>query len=176
MKNILLGVSGSVAVYKAVELTRLFYKESCRVKVVMSPFALNFVSPLQFLSVGAQGCFSEFPKQDNSLQETHITLSEWADCLLIAPATAATIARISIGLADNLLVASFLAMGEKPVYIAPAMNSKMWSSVAVQTNVELLKKRGINIIPPREGMLADGTTGKGPMEDIEKIARLVLNP
>jgi len=176
MKNILLGVSGSVAVYKAVELTRLFYKESCRVKVVMSPSALNFVSPLQFLSVGAQSCLSEFFNNGRSLGETHISLTDWADLFVVAPATAGSIAKMNLGLADNLLIACFLAIGEKPVFIVPAMNSRMWKSFPVQDNITALRDRGIEIIPPREGMLADGTTGKGPMENIEKIARLVLNP
>ncbi len=175
MANILLGATGSVAVYKSVELVRSFFKKGHNVRVVLTPSAMRFVLPAQFLSIGAEKCLWKMFPEGEVLGQTHISLSDWADVFVIAPASANSLGKMANGIADNLLLAVFLAMGEKPVIMAPAMNSRMWDSAPVQENVRRLKEIGCFFVLPAVGMLADGKKGIGHLAQIKKIEESVLS-
>jgi len=166
-KKILLGVTGSIAVYKAVELVRLFIKNGDSVQVVMTPAATEFVAPLTFQTLSRNPVYVEQFAPIVSWKPEHIALSE-CDLALIAPATANTIAKLRYGLADNLLCATLLAT-RAPIVLAPAMNTGMWESAVTQENIEALRARGVRIIEPVDGELACGVKGNGRMMDPEKI-------
>ena len=171
-KKILLGVTGSIAAYKAVELVRLFIKNGDSVQVVMTPAATEFVKPLTFQTLSRNPVFVEQFAPVVSWKPEHIALSE-CDVALVAPATANTLAKMRYGLADNLLTATLLAT-KAPVYVAPAMNTGMWEASATQENLAVLKARGVNVIEPVDGELACGVKGNGRMMDPESIFRRVV--
>ena len=168
-KKILLGVTGSIAAYKAVELVRLFIRNGDAVQVVMTPAACEFVRPLTFQTLSRNPVFVEQFAPVVSWKPEHVALSEW-DFALVAPATANTIAKLRYGLADNLLTATLLAT-RAPLAIAPAMNTGMWESPVTQENVAALKARGVTVIEPVDGELACGVKGNGRMMDPELIFR-----
>ena len=170
-KKILLGVTGSIAAYKAVELVRLFIRNGDAVQVVMTPAACEFVRPLTFQTLSRNPVFVEQFAPVVSWKPEHVALSE-CDLALVAPATANTIAKLRYGLADNLLTATLLAT-RAPVAIAPAMNAGMWESPVTQGNIEALRKRGIKVIEPEDGELACGVRGKGRMMEHEKVFELL---
>ena len=168
MRKILLGVTGSIAAYKAVELVRLFVKNGDTVNVIMTPAACEFVKPLTFQTLSRNPVCVEQFAPIVSWKPEHISLAESADLVLVAPATANTIAKMRYGLADNLLTATVLAT-RAPVVIAPAMNTGMWESPVTQENIAALKARGVKVVDPEDGELACGVKGKGRMMDPEKI-------
>lgn len=167
MRKVLLGVTGSIAAYKAVELVRLFIKNGDSVTVVMTLAACEFVKPLTFQTLSRNPVFVDQFAPVVSWKPEHIALSE-CDLALVAPATANTIAKMRYGLADNLLCATLLAT-RAPIVIAPAMNTGMWESPVTQENIAALKARGVRVIEPVDGELACGLKGNGRMMDPEKI-------
>ena len=168
-RKILLGVTGSIAAYKAVELVRLFVKNGDTVNVMMTPAACEFVKPLTFQTLSRNPVYVDQFGPVISWKPEHISLAESADLVLVAPATANTIAKMRYGLADNLLTATVLAT-RAPTVIAPAMNTGMWESPVTQENIAVLKQRGVTVIEPVDGELACGVKGKGRMMDPVRIA------
>ena len=168
MRKILLGVTGSIAAYKAAELVRLFVKNGDTVNVILTPAACEFVKPLTFQTLSRNPVCVEQFAPIVSWKPEHISLAESADLVLVAPASANTIAKMRYGLADNLLTATVLAT-RAPVVIAPAMNTGMWESPVTQENIAALKARGVTVVEPADGELACGVKGKGRMMDPEQI-------
>ena len=171
-RRILLGVTGSIAAYKAVELVRLFVKNGDAVNVVMTPAACEFVRPLTFQTLSRNPVYVDQFAPPVSWKPEHISLAESADLVLVAPATANTIAKMRYGLADNLLTATLLAT-RAPIAIAPAMNTGMWESPVTQENIAALKARGITVVEPVDGELACGVKGNGRMMEPEKVFELL---
>ena len=169
MKNILIGITSSIAAYKIYELIRLYKKNNYNVKVVLTNNALNFVSPLVIETLSNNKCY--FNQFDERTDVEHINLATWADVFVIAPATANTISKCALGIADNLLTSVFCAYFgyKKPVLFAPAMNDGMWDNVIIQENISKLKSLGCDFIEPQDGFLACGTQGKGRLAEIELI-------
>lgn len=167
-RKILLGVSGSIAAYKACELVRLFVRDGDDVTVVMTEAAKEFVGPLTFQTLSKNPVFSDQFAPPVSWKPEHISLAESADLVVVAPATADIIAKMRCGLADDLLSSVLLAT-RAPIAVAPAMNDGMWENPVTQDNIAALEKRGITVIGPESGELACGTRGKGRMMDPQKI-------
>lgn len=165
-KKILLGITGSIAAYKAILLVRLFVKAGAEVKVVMTPAARDFVSPLTLSTLSKNPVVIELFQEHN--WANHVMLGRWADLMLIAPASVNTIAKMAQGSCDNLLLAAYLS-ATCPVCIAPAMDEDMWKHPATQRNLETLKGFGHTMIPVTEGELASGLTGPGRMAEPEAI-------
>lgn len=171
-RNIVLGVTGSIAAYKAAELTSQLTKQNCSVHVVMTADALRFITPLAFKTLSRNPVVTDLYDEEEGWKPTHIKLADQAELLLIAPATANTIAKLAHGLADDALSCIALALNPKAkVLIAPAMNGKMWLHPATQKNVEILKERGAEFIGPEEGMLSCGYEGIGRLWPVEAIMR-----
>ena len=169
-KNILLGVTGSIAAYKAAALVRLLVKEGAEVKVVMTNAAKQFITPLTMATLSKHPVQVEFFDPENGDWNSHVKLGLWADVLLIAPASANTIGKMACGIADNLLLTTYLS-ARCPVAIAPAMDMDMYAHVAHQQNLSLLRLRGVHVIEPPFGELASGLQGQGRMAEPEVIAR-----
>ena len=167
-KNILIGVSGGIAAYKVATLVRLFIKAGANVKVIFTESAKDFVTPLIFATLSKNPVYSEFFDKKNGSWNSHIELSNWSDIFIIAPATANTIAKMALGISDNLLVATYLSATSK-IFVAPAMDHQMYIHPATQKNIETLKERGISIIEPEKGELASGIIGEGRMAEPENI-------
>lgn len=172
MSRILLGVTGSIAAYKAVELVRLFVKAGDEVSVVMTPAATEFVAPLTFQTLSRNPVHIDSFARPAGWRPDHISLAEWADVALVAPATANTLAKMVYGLADNLLTSLLLATRAK-IAVAPAMNAGMWENPVTQANVATLKSRGVAVIGPGTGELACATTGEGRLADPGEIFKAV---
>ena len=170
--NILLCVTGSIAAYKAAVLCRIFKMADCEVKVIMTPLAKQFITPLTMATLSKNPILVEFFNPENGEWNSHVSLGEWADCMVIAPATANTIAKMAAGVADNLLLTTYLS-ARCPVVISPAMDLDMYAHVATQTNLETLRQRGVAVVEPAEGELASGLIGKGRMAEPEVIAAFV---
>ena len=174
-KNIVLGVTGSIAAHKAADLASLLTKQGCELRVVMTADALHFITPLPFKTLSRHAVVTDLYDEEEGWQPTHIKLADEADLLLIAPATANMIARLAHGIADDALTCIALALNTKAkVLIAPAMNGKMWLHPATQQNVTALKARGAEFIGPDEGLLSCGYEGLGRLWPVEKIAARVL--
>ena len=171
-KKILLCVSGGIAVYKAVALTSKFIQANYEVKVIMTDSAMQFVTPLSFQALSCNPVYTDTFDEKDPAVIAHIDLADWADLIVVAPATANTIAKLANGFADNMLTTTLLAT-TAPVWIAPAMNVHMYDHPAVQKNIQTLFDRGIRFIEPSEGFLACGYIGKGRLEEPEKIVQLV---
>ena len=171
-KKVVLGVSGGIAVYKAVELSRLLVKEGAEVYVVMTENAKQFVTPLTFEALSGHPVYHEIFGNEASASMEHIRAEEKADLMIVAPATANSIGKMAHGLADDPLSTLFSAFGG-PVLVAPAMNDKMWDNLAVQENIRTLKKRGVGIIDPEAGELACGTVGLGRLAEPERLLEAV---
>jgi len=169
-KKVVVGVTGSIAAYKAAELVRLFVKGGDEVRVVMTPAAREFVAPLTFQTLSRNPVETDQFAQPSGWVPGHISLAEWADLVVVAPATANTIAKMAHGIADNLLTSTLLAT-RATVAVAPAMNAGMWSAWATQENVATLARRGVTVIQPAEGELACGVSGAGRMEEPAEIYR-----
>ena len=168
MSRILLGVTGSIAAYKAAELARLYVKAGDEVRVVMTEAACEFIAPLTFQTLSRNPVETNQFAPPAEWKPGHISLAEWADVAVVAPATANTIAKIACGMADNMLTSTLLATRAK-IFVAPAMNEGMWLAAATRANIETLEKRGVTVILPEEGDLACGTKGTGRMAAPERI-------
>ena len=168
-KSIVLGVTGSIAAYKAAELASLLVKQGHDVFVVMTHDATEFITPLTLQTLSKNPVTTSFYDEKENWRPGHIQLADRASLLLIAPATANIIAELAHGLAGHPLAAIALAT-RAPILIAPAMNGKMWENVATQENVAALKSRGVEFIGPEEGMLACGYEGLGRLWKVDDIA------
>ena len=173
MKNIIIGVTGSIAAYKAAELAHIFYKKGFEVEVIMTESATKFITPLTFRSLTKNNVYTEMFRDDFPKDIKHISLAQKADVVLIAPATANIIGKLAGGIGDDMLSTTMLAVRNKPVLIAPAMNTNMWENPIVQDNIAKLKRYGYRFIEPKESLLACGVTGKGALADIEDIVEAV---
>lgn len=169
-KHILLGISGGIAAYKSAELVRLLRKQGAQVRVVMTKSAMAFISPLTFQALSGNPVQGELLDADAENAMGHINLARWADLLIIAPATANLLAKLSHGLADDLLSTLYLA-ATCPVYAAPAMNQAMWSKAVTQENMATLRRHGVTIIGPGQGDQACGENGPGRMSEPADICR-----
>jgi len=167
-KKIILGVTGSIAAYKSAQIIRLLVKEGAEVKVIMTELAKEFITPLTLATLAQNPILVDFFDPTNGNWNSHVDLGLWADAYLIAPATANTIAKMAGGVADNLLLTTYLS-AKCPVFVAPAMDLDMFAHPATQKNIELLKSIGNQIIEPGTGELASGLEGKGRMEEPDKI-------
>ncbi len=170
-KKIILGVSGSIAAYKAVFLLRLLIKAGAEVKVIMTPSATGFIAPLTFSAISHHPVFIEFSTPDG-VWNNHVEIANWADLIILAPASANTIGKLALGLCDNLLLATLFS-ASCPVYIAPAMDREMYASSSIQKNIDLLAKQKRFIIPAEEGELASGLHGEGRMAEPEHIVEFI---
>ena len=166
-RRILLGVTGSIAAYKAAELVRLFVKNGDDVAVVMTPAATEFVSPLTFQTLSRNQVFIDQFAKPSEWKPEHIALAE-RDIVVVAPATANTLAKMRFGIADNLLTSVLLAT-RSPIFVAPAMNEGMWTSAVTQDNIAALRARGVAVVGPADGELACGITGSGRMMEAEDV-------
>lgn len=173
-KKILLGVCGSIASYKSAILTRLLVKAGADVKVIMTRGATHFVTPLTFSTLSKNPVFSTYYKSDTGEWNNHVELALWADLILIAPATANTLAKFANGICDNLLSAVYLS-AKCQVFFAPAMDLDMWLHPAVQRNVSLLESYGNKQIKPGYGELASGLVGEGRMAEPEEVVAFLQN-
>lgn len=174
-KNILIGISSGIAIYKIPELIRKLKKNNFYVKVVMTPNAVKLMSPVIFQTLTEQRVYTDTFNSSNEFDINHISLTKWADLILIAPATANTINKLCAGIADNLLLNVILASDKnKKILIAPAMNTKMYENPASQNSIKILKERGINFIGPAEGELACGDSGTGRFISIDLIYEKIL--
>ena len=171
-KHIILGITGSIAAYKAAMLCRLLVKEGAEVRVVMTPLAKQFITPLTMATLSKHPILVEFFNPENGEWNSHVSLGEWADMLLIAPATANTLAKMVTGIADNLLLTTYLSARSK-VAVAPAMDLDMYAHITTQQNLKTLAERGVAIIEPGAGELASGLVGKGRMAEPEDIMEQV---
>lgn len=163
-----MGITGSIAAYKAAILARALVKEGAEVKVVMTALAREFITPLTMATVSRNPILVDFFDPEDGRWNSHVSLGEWADAYLIAPATANTLAKMATGVADNLLLTTYLS-ARAPVFAAPAMDLDMYAHTATQTNLETLRARGVTIVEPGAGELASGLIGKGRMAEPEEI-------
>ncbi len=167
-KNILIGVTGSIAAYKTSILIRELVKEGAEVKVVMTNMAKQFITPLTLATLSKNPILVDFYNPENGDWNSHVKIGLWADLFIIAPCSANTIGKMVTGIADNLLLTTYLS-AKCPVAIAPAMDLDMYAHPSTQSNLAILKDRGVEIIEPSEGELASGLVGKGRMEEPEKL-------
>lgn len=168
MKKIILGISGSIAAYKAAHLTRLLVKSGAEVRVLMTESAAAFIAPLTLATLSKHPVLAEVRSEDS--WNNHVELGLWADAMVIAPATANTLAKLANGLCDNILSAVYLS-ARCPVFVAPAMDVDMWHHPATQANVERLRSHGVRVVPVEHGELASGLVGEGRMAEPETIVR-----
>lgn len=169
-----MGVTGSIAAYKAATLTRLLVKEGASVKVVMTPLAKEFITPLTMATLSKSPIMVDFYNPENGDWNSHVDLGLWADLYLIAPASANTIGKMAGGIADNLLLTTYLS-AKCPVMVAPAMDLDMYKHPATQRNLRVLQSFGNIIIEPESGELASGLIGKGRMEEPERIVAFITD-
>jgi len=167
-RNIVLGVTGSIAAYKAADLTSKLVQAGAVVDVILTPSAREFVTPFTFRSLTGRPVYTDMFKPATDEREEHVGLARRADAVLIAPATATTIARLAHGLADELVSLTVLAT-TAPVVVAPAMDAQMWEAAATQANVATLRERGVTFVGPEEGRLASGHAGLGRLAETEAI-------
>ena len=169
-KHIILGITGGIAGYKCATLTRLLVKAGAEVQVIMTPNAKQFIQPLTLSTLSGKPVISEFFTANTGQWNSHVDLGLWADALIIAPATASTIGKMANGIADNMLVTTYLS-AKAPVFVAPAMDLDMTRHPSTVRNLELLRSYGNHIIEPAEGELASHLIGKGRMEEPENIVK-----
>ena len=172
-KKIILCVTGSIAAYKAAYLLRGLLKQGAEVQVVMTPYAKEFISPLTLSTLSCRPVLSEFFTRNDGQWNSHVDLGLWADLLIVAPATAATMGKMANGICDNLLVTTYLS-AKCPVMVAPAMDLDMFQHPSTRRNIELLKSYGNIIIEPAIGELASGLSGKGRMEEPDNIVGMIV--
>lgn len=173
-KKIVVGITGSIAAYKAAILVRLLVKEGADVKVIMTSLAKEFITPLTMATLSKHPIMVEFYNPENGDWNSHVETGIWADAYLIAPATANTMAKMANGIADNLLLTTYLS-ARCPVFIAPAMDLDMYQHPTTQKNIETLRSFGNQILEPEEGELASGLSGKGRMAEPEHIVAALQN-
>ena len=170
--HIVIGITGGIAAYKSLSLIRLFKKAGAEVKVVATRHALEFVTPLSLQTLSQNSVYTELFSTTEKIEVEHIAIADWADALVVAPATANLIGKFAHGIADDALSTLLLAC-DKPLFMAPAMNRNMLSSAPVQENLQILQRRGVHLIGPDSGFLACGTEGEGRMKEPEEIFRAV---
>lgn len=168
-KHIILGISGGIAAYKSVYLLRLLIKAGAEVQVVITPAGKEFITPVTLSALSGKPVISEFFTANTGQWNSHVDLGLWADAMIIAPATASTIAKMANGVADNMLITTYLS-AKAPVFVAPAMDLDMFAHPTTQHNIELLRSYGNHIIEPTSGQLASNLIGKGRMAEPETIA------
>lgn len=173
-KKIVLGITGSIAAYKAAILTRALIKKGVEVQIVITPAGKEFITPITLSALTSKPVISEFFSQRDGTWHSHVDLGLWADAMIIAPATAATIGKMAHGIADNMLVTTYLSM-KAPVFVAPAMDLDMFAHPSTQHNLDILRSYGNQIIEPASGELASHLVGKGRMEEPEKIVEVLEN-
>ena len=171
-KKIVLGITGSIAAYKAAVLTRGLIKKGAEVQIVITPAGKEFITPITLSALTSKPVISEFFAQRDGTWHSHVDLGLWADAMVIAPATASTIGKMAHGIADNMLVTTYLSM-KAPVFIAPAMDLDMFAHPSTQHNLDILRSYGNHIIKPASGELASHLVGKGRMEEPEKIIEVL---
>ncbi len=171
-KHIVLGITGSIAAYKAASLTRLLIKAGAEVQIVITPAGKEFITPVTLSALTGKPVVSEFFTANDGTWHSHVDLGQWADLMLIAPATASTLGKMANGIADNMLITTYLSM-KAPVMIAPAMDLDMFAHPSTSRNLDMLRSYGNIIIEPAAGELASHLIGKGRMEEPEKIVSLV---
>ncbi len=167
-KKIVLGITGSIAAYKSCLIIRELIKRGAEVQVVITPAGKEFITPITLSALTQKPVVSEFFSQRDGTWNSHVKLGLWADAMLIAPCTAATLGKMATGVADNMLITTYLSM-KAPVFVAPAMDLDMYAHPTTQQNLDRLRSFGNHIIEPRTGFLASGLEGKGRMEDPERI-------
>lgn len=167
-KKIVLGITGSIAAYKSCLIIRALIKHGAEVQVVITPSGKEFITPITLSALTHKPVISEFFSQRDGTWHSHVDLGLWADAMLIAPCTASTLGKMAHGVADNMLITTYLSM-KAPVFIAPAMDLDMYQHPSTQANLQQLKSYGNHIIEPASGFLASGLEGKGRMEEPEKI-------
>ena len=173
-KHIILGITGGIAAYKCATLTRLLIKAGAEVQVIMTPNAKQFIQPLTLSTLSGKPVISEFFTANTGQWNSHVDLGLWADALVIAPATASTIGKMANGVADNMLVTTYLS-AKAPVFVAPSMDLDMMRHPSTLRNLELLRSYGNHIIEPTAGELASHLIGKGRMEEPENIVKVLDN-
>lgn len=173
-KNIILGISGGIAAYKSVTLLRQLVKGGAQVQVVMTPNAREFIQPVTLSSLSRRPVVTEFFSANTGEWHSHVSLGEWADAMIVAPATASTLAKMATGVADNMLVTTYLS-ARCPVFVAPAMDLDMMAHPTTARNLATLAADGVHIIEPETGELASGLSGRGRMEEPEKIAAVLAD-
>ena len=171
-KKIVLGVTGGIAVYKAVDLVSRLRKQGCEVRVVMTEHAQQFVTPLTFKEISGNQVAVSMWSNNQEFNVEHIALANWADAFVVAPATANIIAKMAYGLADDLLSTTLLA-AQAPIVVCPAMNTGMYENAATQENIAKLKSRGVTVMPPAVGKLACGTSGAGRLPEPQEIVEFL---
>jgi len=171
-KHIVLGITGGIAAYKCATLTRLLVKAGAEVQVIMTPNAKQFIQPLTLSTLSGKPVISEFFTANTGQWNSHVDLGLWADAMIVAPATASTIGKMANGVADNMLVTTYLS-AKAPVFVAPAMDLDMMRHPSTQRNIALLQSYGNHIIEPAEGELASHLVGKGRMEEPENIVKVI---
>lgn len=171
-KHIVLGITGSIAAYKAASLARLLIKAGAEVQIVITPAGKEFITPVTLSALTGKPVVSEFFTANDGTWHSHVDLGQWADLMLIAPATASTLGKMANGVADNMLITTYMSM-KAPVMIAPAMDLDMFAHPATTRNLEILRSYGNIIIEPAAGELASHLIGKGRMEEPEKILSAV---
>lgn len=173
-KKIVLGITGSIAAYKAAVLTRALIKKGAEVQIVITPAGKEFITPITLSALTSKPVVSEFFSQRDGTWNSHVDLGLWADAMIIAPATASTIGKMANGIADNMLITTYLSM-KAPVFVAPAMDLDMFAHPSTQHNLDVLRSYGNHIIEPAAGELASHLIGKGRMEEPEKIVEVLEN-
>ncbi|MGB0930538.1 MAG: bifunctional phosphopantothenoylcysteine decarboxylase/phosphopantothenate--cysteine ligase CoaBC [Chitinophagales bacterium] len=171
-KKILLAISGSIAAYKSAMLTRLFVKQGAELRVIMTQSATNFISPLTFSTLSKNSVVTQFFSSQEEVWNNHVELGLWADLMLIAPASANTLAKMANGICDNVLLATYLS-AKCPVFFAPAMDLDMWLHPSTQRNLQTLNSYGNHLIEVEHGELASGLIGKGRMAEPESILNTI---
>lgn len=171
-KKFVLGITGSIAAYKAAYLIRALIKKGAEVQVVITPAGKEFITPITLSALTSKPVISEFFSQRDGTWHSHVDLGLWADAMIVAPATASTIGKMAHGIADNMLITTYLSM-KAPVFIAPAMDLDMFAHLATQHNLDILRSYGNHIIEPGEGELASHLVGKGRMEEPDNIVRIL---
>ncbi len=172
-KKIILGITGSIAAYKSAVLLRLMIKEGAEVQVVITESGKQFITPVTLSALSGKPVISQFFGTSDGTWNSHVDLGLWADLMLVAPATASTIGKMANGIADNMLVTTYLS-AKCPVFVAPAMDLDMFSHPSTQKNISILKEFGNSIIDPALGELASGLEGKGRMEEPENIVEIIV--
>jgi phosphopantothenoylcysteine decarboxylase/phosphopantothenate--cysteine ligase len=171
--NVLLGVSGGIAAYKAVDLASRLTASGAKVNTVMTENACRFVSPKSFETVTGSAVFTNMWSTPEEYKSGHIALLDWADIIIVAPATADIIGKVANGICDDLLSTTLCACWRKPILLAPAMNNNMWTNPAVRRNITTIKKMGFNVIGPAEGRLACGTNAVGRLAEPQDIIKAI---
>lgn len=169
MKNIVLGVTGSIAAYKAADLCSCLTKADYHVDVILTKGGAQFITPLTLQTLSKNRVFTDMFQLDYPREVEHISLAKKADLFLIAPASADIVGKIANGIADDMLTTVALAMRDIPMLIAPAMNTRMYEHPAMQENLSRLKKYGYRIVEPKEAQLACGDLGRGALADVDTI-------